>query len=124
MSYLEQIKQLEAQKQQLLDKAKKEALDQAEKAVAELNSLGFNYQLIEAFTPTVRASTGTRPRKGGVSDEVLSVIKAAPDGLPRAGVLEQMGATDKKQEQSISNALSNLKKKGMLTAENGIYKAT
>ena len=37
---LEKLKALDAQRAQLLDDAKKEALDNAEKAVAELNELG------------------------------------------------------------------------------------
>ena len=40
---LEKLKALDAQRAQLLDDAKKEALDNAEKAVAELNELGFHY---------------------------------------------------------------------------------
>jgi hypothetical protein len=56
---LEKLKALDAQRAQLLDDAKKEALDNAEKAVAELNELGFHYTLTEG------ASTSTRraPRK-------------------------------------------------------------
>jgi hypothetical protein len=55
---LEKLKALDAQRAQLLEGAKKEALDNAERAVAELNELGFHYTLTEgAFipTPTVRA---------------------------------------------------------------------
>jgi len=56
---LEKLKALDAQRAQLLDDAKKEALDNAEKAVAELNELGFYYTLTEgASTSTPRA-----PRK-------------------------------------------------------------
>lgn len=124
MSYIEQIKELDAQKQKLMEKAKSEALTRAENAIQELNDLGFNYRIVEGAAPSQKAATSTRTRKSGVSDEVLKIIKGAPDGLPRAAVLEQMNATDKKQEQSISNSLSNLKKKGLLTADNGIYKAT
>jgi hypothetical protein len=117
--------ELEAQKQALMTKAKDEALKMAEKAVADLNNLGFHYRLVEGAgtTRTAPTSTGTRTRKSGVADEVLAVIKASTDGLPRAGVLEQMGAHDTKAQQSISNALSNLKKKGQLTADGGVYRA-
>jgi hypothetical protein len=55
---LEKLKALDAQRAQLLEGAKKEALDNAEKAVAELNELGFNYTLTEGSTSTQRA-----PRK-------------------------------------------------------------
>jgi hypothetical protein len=58
-SVLEKLKALDAQRAQLLDDAKKEALDNAERAVAELNELGFHYTLTEgASTSTPRA-----PRK-------------------------------------------------------------
>jgi hypothetical protein len=51
-SVLEKLKALDAQRAQLLDDAKKEALDNAEKAVAELNELGFNYSLVGGASPT------------------------------------------------------------------------
>jgi hypothetical protein len=57
-SALEKIKALDAQRAQLLEGAKKEALDNAERAVAELNELGFHYTLSESPTSTQRA-----PRK-------------------------------------------------------------
>jgi hypothetical protein len=55
---LEKLKALDAQRAQLLEGAKKEALDNAEKAVAELNELGFDYRLVEGGGSTPRA-----PRK-------------------------------------------------------------
>jgi hypothetical protein len=48
---LEKLKALDAQRAQLLEGAKKEALDNAEKAVAELNDLGFHYTLTEGASP-------------------------------------------------------------------------
>jgi hypothetical protein len=48
---LEKLRALDAQRVQLLEGAKKEALDKAEKAVAELNELGFDYSLIEGALP-------------------------------------------------------------------------
>jgi hypothetical protein len=54
---LEKIKALDAQRAQLLEGAKKEALDNAERAVAELSELGFHYVLTEG------ASSPGAPRK-------------------------------------------------------------
>jgi hypothetical protein len=55
MSVLEELKALDEQRAQLLEGAKKEALDKAQKAVAELNELGFDYSLVEGYrTPTPR----------------------------------------------------------------------
>ena len=59
-SVLEKLKALDAQRAQLLDDAKKEALDNAERAVAELNELGFHYTLTEGASS---ASTQRAPRK-------------------------------------------------------------
>jgi hypothetical protein len=56
---LEQLKALDAQRAQLLEGAKKEALDNAEKAVAELNELGFHYSLVEGAP----AASARAPRK-------------------------------------------------------------
>lgn len=122
MSVLDQIRQLEAEKQKLLDTAKQEALAKAEAAVAELNELGFTYQLIEG-TPTP-APRQTRTRRAGVRDEVLAEIKKHQDGISRQDLMEALHATgDKKRETSISNAVANLKKAGDITAEQGHYTA-
>jgi hypothetical protein len=56
MSILEELKALDAQRAQLLEGAKKEALDKAEKAVAELNELGIDYRLVESASPRRAAS--------------------------------------------------------------------
>ena len=61
MTTLEKLKALDAQRAQLLEGAKKEALDNAEKAVAELNELGFHYTLVEGASASV--STPRAPRK-------------------------------------------------------------
>jgi hypothetical protein len=60
-SVLEKLQALDAQRAQLLEGAKKEALENAERAVAELNELGFHYVLTEgASTPS---ATPRAPRK-------------------------------------------------------------
>src|SRR5580693_4796656 len=61
-SVLEKLKALDAQRAELLEGAKKEALDNAERAVAELNELGFNYSLVEGASPA-SPSTPRAPRK-------------------------------------------------------------
>ena len=58
---LEKLKALDAQRAQLLEGAKKEALDNAEKAVAALNELGFHYTLSEGAAAS--PSTRRAPRK-------------------------------------------------------------
>jgi hypothetical protein len=59
-SVLEKLKALDAQRAQLLEGAKKEALENAENAVAELNELGFHYTLVEGASTALPARA---PRK-------------------------------------------------------------
>ena len=47
-SVLDQIRALEAQKAELMQGARAEALQKAKSAVSALNSLGLNYRLVEA----------------------------------------------------------------------------
>jgi hypothetical protein len=54
---LEKLKALDAQRAQLLEGAKTEALANAQKALEELNELGFHYTLTEG------ATTARAPRK-------------------------------------------------------------
>ena len=57
---LEKLKALDAQRAQLLEGAKKEALDNAEKAVAELNELGFHYTLTEGASHIYTSTSATK----------------------------------------------------------------
>ena len=57
---LEKLKALDAQRAQLLEGAKKEALDNAERAVAELNELGFHYTLTEGASTSTSAPRAPR----------------------------------------------------------------
>ena len=120
MSVLDQIRKLDEQKAKLLGDAKAEALSKAEEAISALAELGFNYRLVKA-DGTAAASSG---RRTGVRDDVLAVVKAHASGIARADVLESMSARgDKKAEQSVSNALANLKKAEKITLADGVYKA-
>ena len=47
MSVLDQLKSLDEQRTKLLEGAKKEALEAAQKAIADLNALGFDFKLVE-----------------------------------------------------------------------------
>lgn len=120
---IERIQQLEAEKQKLLSQAKDEALANAKRAVAELNSLGYHYRLVEEDHQETTA-TG-RGRRTGVKEEVVALLKKSSTGLTKRGILEAMQVTDKSHENSISNALSTLKAKGTITRDdNGIWSAT
>ena len=126
-SVMDQLKKLNEQREQLLEGAKKEALDAIHAAIETLRELGFHYRVVEGegtsvgnFTP----SRKTGSRRTGIRQDVLKAVKGAKDGVSRSTLLEAMGAKgDKSAEQSISNALAALKKAGSLTADDGVYKA-
>lgn len=119
MSVLEEIRKLDEQKNKLIESAKKQALRKVDAALMELSELGFNYQLVEKGS----APTTTSKRRSGMRQQVLDLIKGKPHGIARADLIEAMEAKgDKSAEQSISNALSALKKQGTITSADGQYK--
>jgi hypothetical protein len=72
-------------------------------------------------TSKASGTTSTRTRRGGIRESVLETIKAS-GGISRADLLVQLDAKgDKAAEQSISNALANLKKAGTIGSANGVY---
>lgn len=79
------------------------------------------YERVKTGKVSTRGAPGSR-RRTGVRQHVLDLVKRHPDGISRAQILDQMRAKgDKRAEQSISNALSNLKKQGALRLEQGTY---
>ncbi|SEN53998.1 hypothetical protein SAMN04488077_1203 [Roseovarius tolerans] len=111
-----QIAELQAQKRTIIEEEKKTAKKKVEQALQELNALGFNYKLVEEGT------TPKRTRRTGVRDDVLKTIKNG-DGMKPAEIAVAMGMDDAKGKQSISNALTALKKSGILVATDGAYTA-
>ena len=68
-----------------------------------------------------RASSGTRAPRGSKRDELIDLITKHPN-LTRGDILTTLGIKgNKTQEQSVSNALANLKKAGTITADEGRY---
>jgi hypothetical protein len=63
MSVLDELKALNEQREKLLGAAKKEALEHAEKAVAELNELGFHYSLVEGAARAPRKAGAEAPKR-------------------------------------------------------------
>jgi hypothetical protein len=119
MSVLDQIRKLDEQKNQLMHTAREELIATANLAIKGLNELGFHYKLIS--DDAMLARTGTR--RTGIREQVLAAIEASP-GLTRAQVLEKLNAKgDKSAEQSVSNALSALKKAGTIKQNGSAYSA-
>ena len=72
---------------------------------------------------TGKKKTGTRAaRTTGRRAELITLINGTPEGLTRGDILDKLGLKgDKTGEQSISNALNNLKKAGKLAQREGRY---
>ena len=63
---VEQIRELEKQKSKLLSAAKSEAIQKVDKALKELNELGFNYRLVaDAPACLVRKRRGREAGNAG-----------------------------------------------------------
>lgn len=109
-----QIAELEKKKRDLIAEEKKTALKKVELALQELNALGYNYKLAEE---------GAAPkRRSGVREGVLSIIQQA-NGIKPADIAATLDMLDKAGKQSVSNAVSALKKTGKITSTDGKYYA-
>jgi hypothetical protein len=75
MSVLDKLKALDEERAKLLDDAKKEALETAHKAIADLNGLGLTYRLVEGTS----TSKARRPPKEHSEDQAS---KRQPRDLP------------------------------------------
>jgi hypothetical protein len=124
-SILTKIKALDDERAKLMEEAKATALANAEEAIQQLNELGFNYRLTrDGQAPKQTRQTVPGTRRTGIRDQVLALILGAgPDGITRKDLLDKLEATDKSAEQSISNAISALKKAGAIAGEKGNYTA-
>ena len=72
-----------------------------------------------------RASTGSRGPRGQRRTQVLEAIQGHEEGLTRGDIIEILGEKGNKSgEQSISNALSALKKADQIDARDGRYFAS
>ena len=97
---LEKLKALDAQRAQLLEGAKKEALDNAEKAVAELNELGFHYTLTEGASPQ---SQHRAPRKACRSSSKAPSRETCPAlyAISKRPRITMAGCTGHKRPKAI-----------------------
>ena len=124
-----------------LDKARKDAL--ASKAVveSELASIEQELTALDAYrqakdAPAGRTAARRAPsrragangggratgRRGEKRQAVLNLIKQNPVGLSRGEILVQMGVKgNRSAEQSVSNALSALKKADKVNSREGKY---
>jgi len=100
MSVLEELKALDKQRSKLLEGAKAEALEKAQKAVEELNALGFHYSLSEGTAKGKRA-TGI---KRAMKDEACPICKFKTEPL-------HDGRAHRSQEKKKSFTAAELKER-------------
>jgi hypothetical protein len=116
---------------QLMERARELAKTQIEAARSRVQEAQAELdKLMQHFGPVLgmdkprkaRAATGERAPRGERPEQVLSILRDAPDGLGRADILVKLGAKgDKKAEAAISNVLMNMKKANKLGSREGRY---
>ena len=124
-----------------LDKARKDALANKAAVDKELASIEQELTALDAYRqakngPAVRTAAKRVPskragangarratgRRGEKRQAVLNLIKQNPVGLSRGEILVQMGVKgNRSAEQSVSNALSALKKSEKVNSREGKY---
>jgi DNA-binding transcriptional ArsR family regulator len=106
-------------------KAAKAKQQEAESEIAQLEAETAAIAAYDAARKGKKAPSeprAPRGRRGEKRQAILDMIAQHPDGLTRHELIDQMNAhSDKAAEQSISNALSALKKAGQLTQEGKRY---
>ncbi len=76
----------------------------------------------EAAKKVKAPRAGQRARRGSRQESLLELIGKHKGGINRGGILEELGLRGNKSgEQSVSNALSALKKKGAIESRDGKY---
>lgn len=126
----EEEARIRAEREKLKEEAKAAALANVNAALQELNALGYNYRLVEGkgsaarTTRSVTAASGTR--RTGMRKDVLTAVSAASSGGITTSVLVKKLFGDEatpQDSQSVSNALSALKRRGKINLKDGVYTA-
>lgn len=89
----------------------------------EIASLEKEMSAIQAYEQAKQGKTVRRSRKTSVRAQILALIKSKPS--TRAEIIEALGFQDEKgKQQTVSNTLSTLKKKGKIFLNDGVYSST
>lgn len=117
---------VEAEREQL-KKKRGDVVDKIKALEKELDEIDREKEAVNAYYAAKtgkRVRTGQRAPRGSRREEILGVIRGSPQGMKRAEILEALGVKgDKSGEQSVSNALSSMKKSGAVVVEDGNYLA-
>ena len=88
----------------------------------EITELQKELDAVHAYENAKQGKPSRKKRGASVRAQVLSLIKAKP--CTRADVINALGYQDQKgKQQTVSNTLSALKKKGDITLKDGTYSA-
>lgn len=105
--------------------AREEALEQRAAVEARIAAIDVELSAIDAYEAVKSGkpprNTKIKTRRTGRRAEVLEVIKQHPQGITRGEILIAMEASDKKSNDSISNALAALNRADRVTLKNGVY---
>ena len=111
-----------------IQQAIKAAKAKRQEAEGEIQQLEAQVAAIAAYDAALKGKKAPseprapRGRRGEKRQAIFGLIAQHPDGMTRHELIDQMNAhSDKAAEQSISNALSALKKAGQLTQEGKKY---
>jgi hypothetical protein len=124
------FQELMSKERDRLTKQREDALVRRAKIDDELESIDRELSAIAAYEAaksgkTAKRKQGGRAARGTVQTSVLEIIQKVFQGISRGDIVATMGTTaTKASEQSISNALSALKKAGRITSKDGKYLAT
>lgn len=120
---------LVAKERERLTNQRKALLDKQRELARQLADVDNQFLAVEAYeaakkgrTVTIAGPRTTRAPRGARQKAVLEHIQKAPNGLTRGELIEAMGVKgDKSGEQSISNALNNMKKARRISSKEGRY---
>lgn len=123
---------LVARERERLEAAKGEVMERRKALDEEIAAIDKEMAAVNAYDAVKRGKAvpgasaggggGGRAPRGSRQEGLLEIIEKHPEGIGRSGLLEELGLTgDEKAAQSISNALSALKKKGAINGRDRKY---
>jgi hypothetical protein len=118
-----------ATERQRLQKLRESALARKAEIDAELAEIDSELNAMDVFLSAKRGKSErtrirkTRARRGEKRQQLLELIKSAPEGLTRGEIIRKLNAAEKSAQQSISNALSSLFKQKALARKDRKYLA-
>jgi hypothetical protein len=104
-SAIQRIKDLDAERASIFDRAKEEALEKAKAAVAELNDLGFNYMLTNGAGKAAKAGSAKGKRTIKAAACPICEFQTTPP---------HDGRTHRNQKKKSPFSAAELKEKGLV----------